>query len=316
MNTAAVGMVEHRGVATWTRRCAVGFCRRHVAVKALSSVEEKVMKETLGEMKENGQIQARDVKRGGGEGGRGGKGRVVVETEEELKSSWEHRAWVWGASGLMAMSFGMGVVHADSMAEYAWIVAGAVGAYLLADLGTGIYHWGVDNYGDGSTPVFGGQIAAFQGHHKRPWTITEREFCNNVHKVFAPAAPVAAVLCLGSYLYPGTWSVWSSTFLFLACMSQQFHAWSHMKRSELPSAIVMAQDAGVLISRKDHGAHHKAPFDGYYCIVSGIWNPILDKNGADDSFFRNLERFIYDTWGVEPRCWYEPDETWSEEVRA
>jgi hypothetical protein len=31
--------------------------------------------------------------------------------------------------------------------------------------------------------VFGGQIAAFQGHHQRPWTITEREFCNNVHKV-------------------------------------------------------------------------------------------------------------------------------------
>lgn len=26
---------------------------------------------------------------------------------------------------------------------------------------------GVDNYGDANTPVFGGQIAAFQGHHQR-----------------------------------------------------------------------------------------------------------------------------------------------------
>lgn len=41
----------------------------------------------------------------------------------------------------------------------------------------------VDNYGDADTPVFGSQIAAFQGHHQRPWTITEREFCNNVHQV-------------------------------------------------------------------------------------------------------------------------------------
>jgi hypothetical protein len=41
----------------------------------------------------------------------------------------------------------------------------------------------VDNYGDGSTPIVGAQIAAFQGHHQRPWTITEREFCNNLHKV-------------------------------------------------------------------------------------------------------------------------------------
>jgi hypothetical protein len=48
---------------------------------------------------------------------------------------------------------------------------------------SGIYHWGVDNYGDGSTPVVGSQIAAFQGHHQKPWTITEREFCNNVYKV-------------------------------------------------------------------------------------------------------------------------------------
>jgi hypothetical protein len=47
----------------------------------------------------------------------------------------------------------------------------------------GVYHWSVDNYGDGSTPVFGRQIAAFQGHHQRPWTITQREFCNNVHQV-------------------------------------------------------------------------------------------------------------------------------------
>lgn len=47
---------------------------------------------------------------------------------------------------------------------------------------------GVDNYGDGNTPVFGRQIAAFQGHHQRPWTITQREFCNNVHQVSTAAA--------------------------------------------------------------------------------------------------------------------------------
>lgn len=32
---------------------------------------------------------------------------------------------------------------------------------------SGIYHWIVDNYGNGSTPVLGSQIAAFQGHHQR-----------------------------------------------------------------------------------------------------------------------------------------------------
>ena len=55
--------------------------------------------------------------------------------------------------------------------------------WCCADFLTGVYHWSVDNYGSGATPLVGSQIAAFQGHHQKPWTITEREFCNNVHKV-------------------------------------------------------------------------------------------------------------------------------------
>ena len=33
----------------------------------------------------------------------------------------------------------------------------------------------------------------------------------------------------------------------------------------------------MLVSRRAHGAHHRAPFEGNYCIVSGIWNPVLDQ---------------------------------------
>ncbi len=51
--------------------------------------------------------------------------------------------------------------------------------------------------------------------------------------MFKPAALPAALLLASSFAAPAAWSVWSSIFLGLACMSQQFHAWSHMKRSEL-----------------------------------------------------------------------------------
>ena len=57
--------------------------------------------------------------------------------------------------------------------------------WYVADFGTGVYHWSVDNYGSGATPIVGDQIAAFQGHHQRPWTITQRQFANNLHKVCA-----------------------------------------------------------------------------------------------------------------------------------
>ena len=170
-------------------------------------------------------------------------GRVVLESEDELRSTWEHRGWVGGATLLMAATLAQGLGQVDSAGDVAVVGAAAMAAYGLSDLGTGepspwpgeaavlkpwpaacssslplvcsaplgcmpqcqsllsdassravnpvqcfhphaaFYHFFVDNYGDGSTPVFGGQIAAFQGHHQRPWTITEREFCNNVHKV-------------------------------------------------------------------------------------------------------------------------------------
>lgn len=59
----------------------------------------------------------------------------------------------------------------------------AASVWYCADFGTGVYHWSVDNYGSGATPIVGDQIAAFQGHHQRPWTITQRQFANNLHKV-------------------------------------------------------------------------------------------------------------------------------------
>ena len=180
-----------------------------------------------------------------------------------------------------------------------------------ADLGTGIYHWYVDNYGDENTPIFGRQIAAFQGHHRQPWTITEREFCNNVYLVFRPVAPLAGAVLLASPFLDGSTDVFLGCFAWFVCMSQQFHAWSHMKKSQLPSPIVYLQEKGLLISRKMHGAHHLAPFEGNYCIVSGLWNPVLDQEGDENNFFRSLERIVHQITGHEPRCCSDPED-WHE----
>lgn len=64
----------------------------------------------------------------------------------------------------------------------------------------------------------------------------------------------------------------------------------------------LLQDAGLLVSRRMHGAHHRAPFECNYCIVSGVCNGVLDSSG----FFVRLEHWIAARTGVEPRCWHEP----------
>ena len=73
----------------------------------------------------------------------------------------------------------------------------AVAGWLFADFATGIYHWAIDNFGDGSTPLVGKQIADFQGHHHQPWVITQRQFCNNIYRICIPASAfMAAALAL------------------------------------------------------------------------------------------------------------------------
>lgn len=243
-------------------------------------------------------------------GSRASGRNIILLDGDCLESTTEHRAWVGTGLALMAALFTAGASQVHDVPSAAGSAAAVVSAFLTADLLSGVYHWGVDNYGDGQTSVFGSQIAGFQAHHQRPWTITERQFANNVHKVFKPAVPFVAACLLVSPVLPPWISVWLSTATFFTVMSQQFHAWSHMKASQLPSAVIALQNAGLLVSRKAHGAHHRAPFEGNYCIVSGIWNDLLDQDGGERGTFRRLERLVHSVTGVEPRCWSEPQYDW------
>eukprot|EP00741_Cyanophora_paradoxa_P003781 tig00000093_g3675.t1 len=184
----------------------------------------------------------------------------------------------------------------------AWhIAAAAFCGYLFSDLGTGVYHWAIDNYGDKRTPIFGKQIAGFQGHHSDPIVITKREFCNNVYKICQGLSiPGLSLLLLAnpdSAFFTAGWTV----FLNLIVLSQLTHAWSHAAHP--PALAASLQRAGLLVSRLAHGQHHVSPYEANYCIVSGWWNPLLDSTNV----FRHLENAIYKASGVKPRSWLGGD---------
>ncbi|KAL7510865.1 hypothetical protein ACHAXN_010684 [Cyclotella atomus] len=157
-------------------------------------------------------------------------------------------------------------------------------SYILADFGSGVLHWSVDNYGNGP----------FQGHHSAPWTITYRGFCNNVWKLCIPFGipTVGAISYLAGDEHP-------LVFCFTEIMSQELHKWSHMTVKETPALANTLQDLGLIISRVPHAQHHMAPYDGNYCIVSGICNEPLDNSG----FFRWMEHQVYKMNGVESNAW-------------
>ncbi|KAK7256129.1 hypothetical protein RIF29_29564 [Crotalaria pallida] len=104
-----------------------------------------------------------------------------LDNDPSLQSTWSHRAWMVAGCTTLLISLGGSIKGAADLHMYVEPIIASYIGYILSDLGSGIYHWGIDNYGDGSTPFVGTQIEAFKGHHKMPWTITRRVFANNLH---------------------------------------------------------------------------------------------------------------------------------------
>ena len=165
---------------------------------------------------------------------------------------------------------------------------------VVGDFGTGVFHWATDNYGSIKTPVFGSVCAAFQGHHVTPWTITFRSFANNVYKICYGTVP--ALLIVAAVPMEPLVKVFFTLFITWWMISQELHKFSHMRST--PKAIKVFQDMGIILSKKEHGLHHTAPFEGHYCILTGVCNSFLD----DSKFFRHLENIVYKLTGTSITC--------------
>ena len=121
----------------------------------------------------------------------------------------------------------------------------AVGTMVFSDAFSGLFHWATDNYGNKNTPVFGGVIDAFQGHHGNPWTITHRSFFNNVHKIARAALPLLGLCCAVSAA--PAWRLFAVLFLNAQVLSQEFHKLAHEPRP--PQWAQALQRSNLAISK-------------------------------------------------------------------
>ena len=239
-----------------------------------------------------------------------GKTAQIVLEGDSLETTDTQRAIVWSTFAGHALLFSYCVnqmIEANQglFGTFSPQVAGfeaimlSLTSWVLADFGSGVLHWSVDNYGNGKTPVMGGIIAAFQGHHSAPWTICERGFENNVYKLCVPFG-VQTVLALKFIFGLGpAATLFLSVFSVTEILSQEFHKMSHATKKEAGPVWNALQDLGITIDRQSHAQHHIAPYDGNYCIVNGLCNKSLDESG----FFRRLEHIVYNLNGVESNAW-------------
>ena len=62
-----------------------------------------------------------------------------------------------------------------------------------------------------------------------------------------------------------------------------------MAHADTPPAVAAwVQGRGIILSKEHHYIHHESPYNTYYCITVGKWNPLLDRT----RFFERTERML------------------------
>lgn len=199
------------------------------------------------------------------------------------------------------------------------LVLGALVAYFLSDLLSGLFNWAFANYLSASFRWFRNTLRYYQWHVERPEEIVQMNFFDNV---YSHCLIIIPFLLTTAYFKNNLSLFVESVLVFLfACIAiwPELHKWSHMEEpNEPPPAIVrVLQQLGVIlnaVNHKEHHHHHDSQVEAKdgrfsrnkyyvastgYSIVSGHWNWILDSI----EFYRKLEYVIYLLTGVEPRIW-------------
>lgn len=185
----------------------------------------------------------------------------------------------------------------DATWQWLLLVLGLPLAWAMADLLTGLTHWGLDTYGSVETPILGQTvIQPFRMHHDHPTYMVQFDAAATIALSCAAVWPLMMGL-LWVARWGGGWSVASGlatvTFVGAVC-TNLFHKWAHQE--DRPTVARVLQRARVILPVVEHDRHHTHPHDCAYCITCGWLNPVLDRVG----FFRHLERAL-SACGIEPQ---------------
>lgn len=172
-----------------------------------------------------------------------------------------------------------------------YLILQLLGCVLLADFLTGLIHWWEDCYGLPQWPVLGKLVIEPNiDHHINPGLMGAMSglIDRNYQSVLLAGLVVLISYLIGSY----SWQLF--LVAIIASLGNEVHLWSHRRSNS--SIIKFLQDCAVIQIPAQHAKHHKPPYDKYYCTITNVVNPILERI----YFWRVLEWSI-SLVGIKPK---------------
>ena len=163
---------------------------------------------------------------------------------------------------------------------------------LVADFISGVGHWFEDTYGLPTWPLIGKSVIEPNiEHHRNPnWMVTMGSVIGRNYQLMGVASIVCCVACVAGVL---SWQ--ASLTAFLVGMSNEVHAWHHGAGRH--PFVQLLRDMAIVQTPQHHAKHHQPPYDGRFCVLTNLVNPVLDRL----RFWRVIEWLIGWLAGVHPK---------------
>jgi ubiquitin-conjugating enzyme E2 variant len=142
---------------------------------------------------------------------------------------------------------------------------------LLADFATGIFHFYVDTYGVIDSKYLSVPINGLLIHHDSPKLMTEQSYWDLTKGVYK----IGALIFLVSLFFNFYWEL--LFFLLVSAQANIIHKWAHQNKSKNLKIVNLLQRLGIIQTRRHHLHHHNGRYDSYYCVMTNVLNPILEK---------------------------------------
>lgn len=173
------------------------------------------------------------------------------------------------------------------------IIFELIGAVLVADFLSGLFHWLEDAYGREDWPITGRLITKHNIlHHHNPRHFIRNSWFDSSWILLCLGSATLAISWLCGAL---TWQVW--LVVILGVNANQIHKWAHRTPAENGPVIALLQHIRLVQTPRHHAFHHIDPKNSHYCVLTNLLNPILDGLRLWDG----LEWVIWRVFGIRRR---------------